>query len=439
MPAHYLDASALQPFNPAKKSVQCANGSKTALAWAFSSCIPALARTAMIGEGTDNASLRLNATPAMQWNYSMFHLAHHFETIQQRKFILEDEEETAAILIEITALRACPDDVKGVNALPQSAYYDPEDKEKLLGPVPIFFVRYLHEAKNKDSPRKPSKESVKFITSAMKEGKGVMKISAASVDEINFAHKSLRKGQSMLDAAKNSHVGIFMNSVIIPTQITKTKSPGKAPNVCAACGTVTTSKKTCSRCKVTCYCSKECQVNHWKRGGHKEVCNKTPRKDNDTHAQSRKSFVFGVDEDNLGLGPGMTHLSINQKTGTSNISGADKKHRSELKKKGHNIFKAPTSKNVHGDKEFIVKLQPPVMGPTAGPWMCYDGPTRSFQSYIPSDTPGLSEVYALLQQEGVHTSNPMLNIRGYKGYFNAKWEGSSVRVFHDRIVSPQIW
>lgn len=30
--------------------------------------------------------------------------------------------------------------------------------------------------------------------------------------------------------------------------------------------------KKCSRCKMTFYCSKECQVEHWKRGGHHEMC-----------------------------------------------------------------------------------------------------------------------------------------------------------------------
>lgn len=30
--------------------------------------------------------------------------------------------------------------------------------------------------------------------------------------------------------------------------------------------------KKCSRCKMTFYCSKECQVEHWKRGGHHKIC-----------------------------------------------------------------------------------------------------------------------------------------------------------------------
>ena len=41
---------------------------------------------------------------------------------------------------------------------------------------------------------------------------------------------------------------------------------------CAACGTVTQSTQVCSRCKVSTYCSKECQVRHWP--SHKMECRK---------------------------------------------------------------------------------------------------------------------------------------------------------------------
>lgn len=104
------------------------------------------------------------------------------------------------------------------------------------------------------------------------------------------------------------------------------------------------------------------------------------------------------------------------------------------------MSKIPTAKNVHGDKEFIVKLQPPVAINAGGPWMCYDGPVRSFQAYIPPDTPGLLEVYSLLQRDGICTSVPMMpGAIGYKGYLKAKWEGSSIRVFYDQVLSPQVW
>lgn len=42
---------------------------------------------------------------------------------------------------------------------------------------------------------------------------------------------------------------------------------------CAACGSVGATKR-CSGCKVTRYCSPECQDRHWKTGGHKKDCKK---------------------------------------------------------------------------------------------------------------------------------------------------------------------
>jgi hypothetical protein len=72
--------------------------------------------------------------------------------------------------------------------------------------------------------------------------------------------------------------------------------------------------------------------------------------------------------------------------------------------------------------------------------MCYDGPTRSFQAYIPESTADLSQMFEVMQRDGVQM--PIMDdpsVLGYKGYFMAQWEGSSVRVFYDRVVSPQAW
>lgn len=45
-------------------------------------------------------------------------------------------------------------------------------------------------------------------------------------------------------------------------------SPG---DMCARCGTSSGPLKKCSQCLVVCYCSKECQVAHWR--DHKPICN----------------------------------------------------------------------------------------------------------------------------------------------------------------------
>jgi TPR repeat protein len=47
-------------------------------------------------------------------------------------------------------------------------------------------------------------------------------------------------------------------------------------NTCANCGVAEAAGgralRPCSRCKAVVYCGKECQMQHWKAGGHKAVC-----------------------------------------------------------------------------------------------------------------------------------------------------------------------
>ena len=46
---------------------------------------------------------------------------------------------------------------------------------------------------------------------------------------------------------------------------------------CAVCGvrpSPGSKHKLCGGCKAVVYCSKECQANHWKEGGHKSECSK---------------------------------------------------------------------------------------------------------------------------------------------------------------------
>lgn len=431
MPAH-LDSSELPPFKPKKNVVHCSNNNQmSALRWAFNSCIPQMSRLSYAAlSGESNASARVNTTPAMQWNYSLFHLAHHYETGHPGKFSVTDEDDTVSIFLEISSLRACPEGVSGV--LPRSEFVDPQDMTP-LGDLPVFFVRYLYEEKGgKDSEGcwEPSAEAFNFLTNHGTENIPMMNITAASIDEISFAHRELQRGQSLLGKAFTR--GKINESVLFPRPV-KAKSAEKAPYICASCDAIISARPapSCSRCKTTYYCNRECQTSHWKY--HKKVCCKKVSRD----SGQRKSFFFDVKplDD--------SRFSFNHKSGIQRVAGMSKEQRSEMKRKGQKVSKAPTGKNIHGDKEFIVKLQPPAAGCgdglPPGNWMCYDGPTRSFQLYVPAGTAELPEVYSLLQREGVKTSNPMFGNHGYKGYFYAKWEGGSIRVFYDRLASPQVW
>ncbi|KAJ7388750.1 hypothetical protein OS493_035860 [Desmophyllum pertusum] len=49
-------------------------------------------------------------------------------------------------------------------------------------------------------------------------------------------------------------------------------SAAKRAASCANCGKVVEKLKRCARCHVTLYCGRECQKEHWKKGGHKQRC-----------------------------------------------------------------------------------------------------------------------------------------------------------------------
>lgn len=63
---------------------------------------------------------------------------------------------------------------------------------------------------------------------------------------------------------------------------------------CPGCGTIEDKVedfKACSQCKMRHYCSKECQVQHWRSGGHKEKCGNETESENETlYFPSHKSI-----------------------------------------------------------------------------------------------------------------------------------------------------
>jgi hypothetical protein len=184
----------------------------------------------------------------------MQHLAHLYgEGVT--KFCLKDEDETVLIFLEVTALRACPDEAREdmKDVLPQSEFFDPQDTSSSLGAPPLFFLRYVY---TEAGEQVQTPERATFF-----KGGGIMGINAASLDEIKFAHQQLQRGTSLV--GERTVAGKFNNSLLFPTKITEIKSTKKAPYVCALCAVKSSgSLKSCSRCKVTYYCSRECQVSY---------------------------------------------------------------------------------------------------------------------------------------------------------------------------------
>ena len=101
--APLLSEATLPDFKPKKDVVSAANGSMTAIEWAFSSTWPCTARGIFAGGGVSNETLRANATPAMAWTYSLMHLAHHYHSNGIRKFAIGTEDTKITIYLEISS------------------------------------------------------------------------------------------------------------------------------------------------------------------------------------------------------------------------------------------------------------------------------------------------------------------------------------------------
>ena len=62
-----------------------------------------------------------------------------------------------------------------------------------------------------------------------------------------------------------------------PRQADAPRKPDPSTDPCAVCGVRPrpgSKHKLCGGCKAVLYCSKECQVKHWKEGGHKSECSR---------------------------------------------------------------------------------------------------------------------------------------------------------------------
>ena len=78
-------------------------------------------------------------------------------------------------------------------------------------------------------------------------------------DSIHFVNEAAAHdpGQEMLPAVRDGR--------LVRHQLSNLPS-------CSGCGQRVSSLKKCSRCHVAAYCSRACQVQHWKKGGHKQQC-----------------------------------------------------------------------------------------------------------------------------------------------------------------------
>lgn len=161
--------------------------------------------------------------------------------------------------------------------------------------------------------------------------------------------------------------------------------------------------KRCARCHVTLYCGKECQKEHWKKGGHKERC-----EEGVLAHPSRYPYMTTISNE---------HLTVSRSAGTTEDSTA-------------------SQSSVPVSKTFVVKVKRPMtmMDPDAPKDLTVYNVDKSVHVFIREETPGYASLVKKITEEGIY---------GLNGFFWAERAPSlgegMVRVFPGQFAPVQDW
>ena len=175
-------------------------------------------------------------------------------------------------------------------------------------------------------------------------------------------------------------------------------------SLCTNCGTAN-APYVCSLCKKTQYCSKECQTEHWKQGGHKKQC-KEWRSEQATSIMLERPTEDGMFHSLISTRPN-SHLS------TSGANSAT------------SGYKKPSSVAVH--QRFDLKIQG--NGPNA-PLMVYDK-TRECNFMVSPGTRGFQELWQAVKAEPTW--------QGRKTFVEASFDANGNCIVYPGMTSVKKW
>lgn len=500
---HFLSLTCAPNFSPKKEFIPLLNGSMSALTWAFFCCLPVAARMAInyrneagnIKKQGNNSSVSRpkiapnNLAPELQWSNTLYHIVKSYETpakfkndkgendsLQATKFQIEDPDETEGIMLEVLGVRQLSAGVaEEIGGLREADFKEPSG-DVSLGAVPVLFVRYIHNTKATMDVEKIGPIILKWMNTTTISGHGesgslLIRTAADSAADVRCGAGMLARNQSLLKANKKIGDGIektrFVDSVLFPPDIKLVEkllemqeAEKKERAFCAGCAGVfrippapghCVEKSKCPRCNVEqLYCSQKCREAEFPV--HDKICLSVERTkiclddvSDELADDHRPSLTFDAVECTkssawLGskkgtLGPGMCSVGVNQcrVTGKISFNLPNFANGPEGEETGNEI------RNIHGRREFIVKIQEPIVGRLTQGWQTYDEGRSFGDAWIQPDTIGLWEVLEpLMHRDGIRKQNAE-GIYGWKGYFWARFEGKRVRVFLNKLAPAQPW
>ena len=178
---------------------------------------------------------------------------------------------------------------------------------------------------------------------------------------------------------------------------------GVESRTCSHCGKVEDRDlMKCSRCQSVQYCSKDCQKEHWKKGGHKEACN-------ELSASKEKGVLIPKPPTD-----GMFHSTVNFRSGIQGPPMRD-----------GDGYRKPS--NVRVGEQFYIKVQG---GGPQMPLMIYDK-SRECSFSVNPGTPGFEELRKAVNAEPTW--------QGRKTYVTASFDNQGRCTVYPGITSIKKW
>ena len=399
-------------------------GSAGALEWCFQSAVPAGAKM-----GFQKLVPGPEMTPHTQFVYTLWHVVQKLDAEWPRAVIRAPDDTCGYAIDLLSPPLACPSHV------PRSRTSWASVRGQAAGEAPVdplLHVRYLPLQKRdllrlKAWAGRGDKQAVTdepawaaFIETMPTQG--CQTVAAESAVDVSAGLSFLMSMERLLSPSyattfsrSSQASGAFRPSFLVPPP--PPPPPAKAHTTCAMCGVEEQRDarlKKCIRCLSVCYCSKECQALHWK-SGHKAVCGKSADQLRASSSEdlARPSVVMSLlappEQDGKAIAM-MSH------TGQGMVSVR--------------LSSTKPPRNIHGDAEFVVKVQVHQQRAAGEPCMVYDE-ARSFIAHLKLETPGARSLINLIEMRGERN--------GIKGYLAARREGASLRIFHDRLLPAPAW
>lgn len=284
---------------------------------------------------------------------------------------------------------------------------------------PLFEVEYIHGKRGDPSGWIEAEATCHMLRKQRTRVGSIVCQIIAKANEQQLLLKELEKNaKTGTYKLRDPSMPGLTSSYLVEIKCPKEKVDANPELRCCVCRK--SASKTCGACKSAQYCSKECQVRHWKTYGHKQVCTNAKEARNRPYDTTSPSVVFWAKAPDDCI---RHHPMAKDRNRHISISNTDGSMRAVPEQS-----RIPS--NIHGDDEFIVKVQ--ALNDCGRGFVSVYDKERSFWRIICDAEP----VYRVLEETGRRNPQPGL-FSGMKTYLKAKREADNFRVTIDSFPPQQ--